>query len=98
MRINRRKPDGMALWMALWDRPKTQKSPANPKACEARNCWFCWIFGCGGRIWTCDLQVMSLTKVAVFCAVYSLALWWRYGQFTFKDGAMMELSEPYDGR
>ena len=27
-------------------------------------------------------QVMSLTKVAVFCAVYSLALWWRYGRYT----------------
>ena len=24
------------------------------------------IFGCGGRIWTCDLQVMSLTKFLVF--------------------------------
>jgi hypothetical protein len=31
---------------------------------------------------------MSLTKVAVFCAVYSLALWWRYSRFTLEDGAV----------
>ena len=36
MRINRRKPEGLALWMALWDSPKTQKSPANPKSCELK--------------------------------------------------------------
>jgi len=41
-----------------------RKKDATPKDRVFINNWYIWMFGCGGRIWTCDLQVMSLTFLA----------------------------------
>ena len=43
-------------------RLKTKKNPKNRNFWGCITYWFYWIIGCGGRIWTYDLQVMSLTS------------------------------------
>ena len=55
-------PDGMATERRQKGGCQTQKKAATPESCDLVNIWFLWLFGCGGRIWTYDLQVMSLTS------------------------------------
>ena len=60
------------------DRVATQRRVPNikkattPRSYGLVNICFVEIFGCGGRIWTCDLQVMSEVVYMFYCVSWSI--------------------------